>query len=81
MSAAVLLVSEEQLRGIVVGGRLMETGFCGSTADFCGDTKVPEPSCSGNSATNGRVIGYYEGWNLERSCNSKEASVMQITTC
>ncbi|OBT73001.1 hypothetical protein VF21_07849 [Pseudogymnoascus sp. 05NY08] len=45
-------------------------GFCGSTADFCGDTKVPEPSCSGNSATNGRVIGYYEGWNLERSCNT-----------
>lgn len=46
-------------------------GFCGTTSEFCGNAKVPEPACGGSSASSGRVIGYYEGWNLERSCDSK----------
>ena len=56
-------------------GRLMRIGFCGTTPGFCGDKKVPEPSCSGKSATNGRVIGYYEGFNLQRPCHSKTVYV------
>lgn len=31
-------------------------GFCGTTSDFCGDTKVKEPSCSGNTVQQ-RVVG------------------------
>lgn len=42
-----------------------EYGFCGTMTDFCGDSSVAEPVCSGTSAT-ARTIGYYEGWNLER---------------
>lgn len=46
-----------------------EYGFCGTTEDFCGDTTVAQPVCDGTSATQ-RTIGYYEGWNLERSCQT-----------
>lgn len=45
-------------------------GFCGTTTEFCGSKTVPEPSCSGSSAT-GRTIGYYEGWAVTRNCDSK----------
>ncbi|KAL1860393.1 hypothetical protein VTK73DRAFT_7375 [Phialemonium thermophilum] len=44
-------------------------GFCGTTEEFCGDSSVSEPSCSGSSAT-GRTIGYYEGWALTRPCDA-----------
>ncbi|PYI12290.1 glycoside hydrolase [Aspergillus sclerotiicarbonarius CBS 121057] len=43
-------------------------GFCGTTADFCGNTTVAEPVCDSSSATK-KTIAYYEGWNLERSCD------------
>ena len=42
----------------------------GTTEEFCGGATVPEPHCSGNSLA-GRVVGYYEGWSQERSCQSK----------
>lgn len=42
----------------------------GTTSDFCGDTTVTRPSCSGTSS-DARTIGYYEGWSLERSCQSR----------
>ncbi|GAT22275.1 class V chitinase [Aspergillus luchuensis] len=44
-------------------------GFCGTTSDFCGNSTVAEPVCDGNSATK-KTIAYYEGWNLERSCDT-----------
>ncbi|KAK0625190.1 glycoside hydrolase superfamily [Bombardia bombarda] len=44
-------------------------GFCGTTEEFCGGATVPEPHCNGNSIA-GRVIGYYEGWSLEKSCGT-----------
>ncbi|KAL5337119.1 hypothetical protein BJX70DRAFT_399926 [Aspergillus crustosus] len=51
-----------------------EYGFCGTTADFCGSgcqsgcNVVTQPSCSGRSSE-GIYIGYYEGWNPQRSCD------------
>jgi chitinase len=42
----------------------------GTTADFCQGNVPTSPSCSGTSS-DARTIGYYEGWNLERSCQSK----------
>lgn len=45
-------------------------GFCGTTRDFCGDTTVPQPSCSPNSGTTRkRRIAYYEGWSVGRGCD------------
>lgn len=46
-------------------------GFCGTTSEFCGSKTVTEPQCSssGNSV-NARTIGYYEGWNQERPCDT-----------
>jgi chitinase len=44
-------------------------GYCGLTEEFCGKKKVKAPSCS-KSGSLGRVVGYYEGWSLERNCNS-----------
>lgn len=38
------------------------------TKDFCGDKKVKAPDCSGNSKSFQRVVGYYEGWAMRRSC-------------
>ncbi|KAJ5538082.1 hypothetical protein N7494_007561 [Penicillium frequentans] len=46
-----------------------EFGFCGTSSDFCGDTTWTSPECSGTSASS-RRIGYYEGWNLDHSCNT-----------
>jgi hypothetical protein len=45
-------------------------GFCGTTSDFCGGAVVSSPQCSGKSS-DGRTIGYYEGWNGQRACGSK----------
>ena len=41
----------------------------GTTEGFCGSATVPEPNCGGSSS-DGRTVGYYEGWNLEKSCGS-----------
>lgn len=54
-----------------------EYGFCGTTTDFCGDSSVAEPVCSGTSAT-ARTIGYYEGWNLERPCDTMPPSDIPV---
>ncbi|KAG8162769.1 hypothetical protein KVR01_007247 [Diaporthe batatas] len=43
-------------------------GFCGTTEEFCGDSKVTKPSCKGTSS-NQRTIGYYEGWSTTRACD------------
>ncbi|CAG8960671.1 hypothetical protein HYFRA_00013439, partial [Hymenoscyphus fraxineus] len=54
-----------------------EYGFCGTAPDFCGDSSVAEPVCDGSSATQ-RTIGYYEGWNLERTCQTMEPEDIPI---
>ncbi|KAF4828354.1 Killer toxin subunits alpha/beta [Colletotrichum tropicale] len=44
-------------------------GFCGTTALFCGSNIPPQPQCdAGARSSDGRTIGYYEGWNLARPC-------------
>lgn len=49
-----------------------EFGFCGTTQDFCRGKTVTSPSCSASAGSaNKRIIGYYEGWNYQRSCDSK----------
>lgn len=52
-------------------------GFCGTTLDFCGDSSVAEPVCDGSSA-NQKTIAYYEGWNLERACQTMEPEDIPI---
>jgi chitinase len=44
-------------------------GFCGTTDEFCGDAKVKRPSCSAEGGGFSRVVGYYEGWSVNRPCN------------
>jgi hypothetical protein len=44
-------------------------GYCGLTEEFCGTKKVKRPSCDKKGSVN-RVVGYYEGWSLDRSCNA-----------
>ncbi|KAL4966223.1 uncharacterized protein BDV14DRAFT_199024 [Aspergillus stella-maris] len=43
-------------------------GFCGTTKDFCGNKKVERPVCSKKNGMK-RVVGYYEGWSMNRLCN------------
>ena len=43
--------------------------MCQTTKEFCGDKKVPRPSCSKDNGIS-RVIGYYEGWASTRTCNA-----------
>ncbi|KAM5467394.1 putative chitinase [Microsporum audouinii] len=45
-------------------------GFCGTTTDFCGGVTVPSPECGGGDSASKKVIGYYEGWNLQRPCGT-----------
>ncbi|KAK2841524.1 hypothetical protein FQN49_006173 [Arthroderma sp. PD_2] len=45
-------------------------GFCGTTSDFCGGVTVPSPECGGGDSASQKVIGYYEGWNLQRPCGT-----------
>lgn len=54
-----------------------EYGYCGTTTDFCGTSTVAEPVCSGTSAE-AITIGYYEGWNLERSCDTMPPSSIPV---
>ncbi|KAK3897848.1 glycoside hydrolase superfamily [Staphylotrichum tortipilum] len=42
-------------------------GFCGTTPDFCNGKTVPSPNCPGGKSADQKTIGYYEGWNLDRS--------------
>ncbi|KAK0630523.1 glycoside hydrolase superfamily [Bombardia bombarda] len=44
-------------------------GFCGTTEEFCQGVTVPQPHCTGNSISK-RIIGYYEGWSLTKSCGT-----------
>ncbi|KAK8076337.1 hypothetical protein PG994_003609 [Apiospora phragmitis] len=44
-----------------------EFGFCGTTPGFCGGKVVSSPEC-GSRSSDGRTIGYYEGWNGQRPC-------------
>ncbi|KAL4744802.1 hypothetical protein BDW72DRAFT_199248 [Aspergillus terricola var. indicus] len=44
-------------------------GFCGTTKEFCGSRTVKRPSCSKENGMT-RVVGYYEGWSMNRYCNS-----------
>ncbi|KAK8857289.1 glycoside hydrolase family 18 protein [Apiospora arundinis] len=46
-----------------------EFGFCGTTPGFCGGKVVSSPECGGKSS-DGRTIGYYEGWNGQRPCGT-----------
>ncbi|KAK5129371.1 hypothetical protein LTR08_003556 [Meristemomyces frigidus] len=68
-------------------------GFCGTTDDFCNtDTSTPcqqgygtcgpppVPSCGGGSSTNGRTVGYYEGWSSTRICDSRLPDDLDLTT-
>ncbi|KJZ70862.1 hypothetical protein HIM_09727 [Hirsutella minnesotensis 3608] len=44
-------------------------GFCGTTQDFCQGKQVASPECAVSQRTSDkRTVGYYEGWNLQRSC-------------
>ncbi|KAF2134779.1 glycoside hydrolase family 18 protein [Dothidotthia symphoricarpi CBS 119687] len=43
-------------------------GFCGTTAEFCGDKKVKQPSCKGGKSASQKIIGYYAGWSTTRAC-------------
>ncbi|KAI2789668.1 hypothetical protein POX_d05163 [Penicillium oxalicum] len=43
-------------------------GFCGVTKEFCGNKKVKRPSCSKTQDLT-RVVGYYEGWSVQRPCH------------
>jgi len=48
-----------------------EFGFCGTTADFCAGNAVASPQCDVSTRTSdGRTIGYYEGWNWQRPCGT-----------
>ncbi|GLA58752.1 hypothetical protein AtubIFM54640_008854 [Aspergillus tubingensis] len=62
-----------------------EWGFCGTTDDFCGtgcqgDFCGPPtvPSCSSNDVLQ-RVIGYYEGWANNRTCDSWSPSNLAVS--
>ncbi|KAK4154117.1 glycoside hydrolase superfamily [Chaetomidium leptoderma] len=43
-------------------------GFCGTSEGFCEGKTVSSPQCPGGKSADQRTIGYYEGWNLGRSC-------------
>jgi chitinase len=48
-------------------------GFCGTTAEFCGDKQMPKPaSCDTTQRRKAftRVVGYYESWSMARPCNA-----------
>ncbi|KAL4954842.1 hypothetical protein BDW69DRAFT_193734 [Aspergillus filifer] len=52
-----------------------EYGFCGTTSEFCDSNcqsncyQPTEPSCKSNDVLK-RVIGYFESWSNERTCDS-----------
>lgn len=51
-----------------------EFGFCGTTSEFCGDgcqsnCEQPKPSAAA-SDTQKKVIGYWEGWNMDHACGT-----------
>ncbi|OHW99326.1 glycoside hydrolase family 18 protein [Colletotrichum incanum] len=46
-------------------------GFCGTTQDFCEGQLAASPECAVDQRTSDkRTVGYYEGWNLQRSCGT-----------
>ncbi|EUC40697.1 glycoside hydrolase family 18 protein [Bipolaris oryzae ATCC 44560] len=44
-------------------------GFCGTTSDFCNGVVTPSPQCNTRTADE-KLIGYYEGWNMQRPCGT-----------
>ncbi|PGG98287.1 hypothetical protein AJ79_08924 [Helicocarpus griseus UAMH5409] len=48
-------------------------GFCGTSVDFCGGKTVPSPQCRAGKSADQKLIGYYEGWNLQRPCGTMKA--------
>ena len=55
-------------------------GFCGTTPDFCDGKTVPSPNCPGGKSADQKTIGYYEGWNLDRSCGREFKLALDIFT-
>ncbi|OAL51441.1 hypothetical protein IQ07DRAFT_586945 [Pyrenochaeta sp. DS3sAY3a] len=51
-----------------------EHGFCGTTSEFCGkgcQSKCEQPKPRGGSSNSRQiVIGYYEGWNMNKKCGT-----------
>lgn len=46
-------------------------GFCGTTELFCGGELASSPECAASAnSSSGRTVGYYEGWNWQRSCGT-----------
>lgn len=52
-------------------------GFCGTTPDFCNGVVTPSPQCNTRTADE-KLIGYYEGWNMQRPCGSKQPWTLLI---
>lgn len=61
-----------------------EYGFCGMTSDFCDDTCQSDCDQPGSGGSGGdvqsRVIGYYEAWAHDRSCQSMDFKVRSTDT-
>ncbi|EEP82318.1 conserved hypothetical protein [Uncinocarpus reesii 1704] len=53
-------------------------GFCGTTVDFCEGKIVSSPQCPGGKSADKRLIGYYEGWNLQRPCGTMKPSEIPL---
>lgn len=58
-------------------------GFCGTTSDFCSDTcqsncKQPD-SDNSNGDVQSRIIGYYEAWAHNKSCQSMDFKVRLLS--
>jgi chitinase len=52
-------------------------GFCGTTKGFCLGAIVSKPECGGRSS-DAMTIGYYEGWNQQRSCGRMKPSEIPL---
>ncbi|EAQ91623.1 hypothetical protein CHGG_03558 [Chaetomium globosum CBS 148.51] len=56
-----------------------EYGFCGTAPSFCNGEVVSAPQCDpGRNSSNGRTIGYYEGWNWQRPCGTMTPSKIPL---
>lgn len=55
--------------------------FVGTTSEFCGGATVVSPNCGNGKSAHTRVIGYYEGWNLQRPCGGKFDYASHMQRC
>jgi chitinase len=67
--------------------KLIHIRFCGTTTDFCDSTcqsncdAPAEPSCpSSGSSSTARTIGYFESWSTQRSCDARNAKVIDASS-